>query len=544
MPNGLHPKDQHRPCESVAEQRVYTALTKGLPEGWSAWHSLRIRSSEGLLGEGDFVLADPARGLLVLEVKGGRIEQRDGRWFQNGQLMPKSPLEQATGFAHRLAARLGESGYRPPGFGAAVCFPDAEFVAAPSQDDLRGVVIGARELPWLGAALPKLMDAAMPSPRAATGAWIPALHRLWGETWIPHVPLGRRADDLAGQRLRLDENQLGVLEGLLGNQRVLVSGVAGSGKTLLAAEAARRHAADGFRVLLVCFTRTLATCLRAQLQSDGVDVFTVSALARHVAEAGGTPFPLSPDAAFWRALSLRAAEQAAPGGDKGWSVVVVDEAQDLAEEDWLLVSAIAEGKRLWGFLDESQRFWPERQVPGGLFSASFRLPRARRCPPGIQALADGYFREPPDAAAIASALSDRTLGIVESPSRSALADKIGAEIDRLLGEGFALRDIAIVSVRGREASDSICRLTKLGRHELVDTDAPDMNDRLVADSFLRWKGLERPAVIVTDLPDGELPKRAVRMYVALTRSLVAARIAGTKEELRHDPMLRPLLKAR
>jgi hypothetical protein len=53
-----------------------------------------------------------------------------------------------------------------------------------------------------------------------------------------------------------------------------------------------------------------------------------------------------------------------------------------------------------------------------------------------------------------------------------------------------------------------------------------MEQRLVADSFLRWKGLERPVVIVTDLPEGDVPQLGVRVNVALTRALVAARLVG------------------
>jgi SEC-C motif-containing protein len=49
----------------------------------------------GYLGEGDFVLAHPTRGLLVLEVKAGRIEQRDGRWFSNGVPLDEAPRDQA-----------------------------------------------------------------------------------------------------------------------------------------------------------------------------------------------------------------------------------------------------------------------------------------------------------------------------------------------------------------------------------------------------------------------------------------------------------------
>jgi hypothetical protein len=68
---------------------------------------------------------------------------------------------------------------------------------------------------------------------------------------------------------------------------------------------------------------------------------------------------------------------------------------------------------------------------------------------------------------------------------------------------------------------------RIGRHAFVRADAPDASERLVADSFLRWKGLERPSVIVTDLPapGTELKQLGVRMYVALMRAMVCARVA-------------------
>ena len=43
--------------------------------------------SNGIFGEGDFVIVDPGRGLLAVEVKGGTVEKRGGQWFQNGEPM-------------------------------------------------------------------------------------------------------------------------------------------------------------------------------------------------------------------------------------------------------------------------------------------------------------------------------------------------------------------------------------------------------------------------------------------------------------------------
>jgi hypothetical protein len=67
-----------------------------------------------------------------------------------------------------------------------------------------------------------------------------------------------------------------------------------------------------------------------------------------------------------------------------------------------------------------------------------------------------------------------------------------------------------------------------------------MVDHIVADTFLRFKGLERPAIIVTDLR--LVTDRAdVRMHIALTRALDVVRLVAAKEDLVGISGLGPLL---
>lgn len=150
---------------------MWAALKKGLPPGWTAWHSLRIRDGKNYLGEGDFILAHPDRGLLALEVKGGRIEQRDGRWFSNDVPL-KAPLDQALGFVRKLVRRLADWNCAPPSFGAAVAFPDTDFDSQPQEDALRGVVLGRAQLNWLAEALPAVAARALPPVQPARGQWM------------------------------------------------------------------------------------------------------------------------------------------------------------------------------------------------------------------------------------------------------------------------------------------------------------------------------------------------------------------------------------
>lgn len=536
MPGRVLPADAPRPTSSRAEQRVWEALKSGLPNGWTAWHSLRIRDGLNLLGEGDFVLAHPERGLLVLEVKGGRIEQRDGRWSSNGIPLEKAPLDQAIGFAKRLVGRLGDFHCAPPAFGAAVAFPDTDFDAQPREDALRGVVLGRQQLTWLDAALPAVVGRALPPPQPARGGWIPRLHDLWGETWAPALSLGTRARALGERRFALDDAQLAALEGLFDNDRVIVRGGAGTGKTLLAAEAARRHAAAGKRTLLLCFTQPLCKWLRARLAGTGVEVQTVSGLAKAIVDAVDGPErqgSLTANA-YWQRVYERAVDVCA----QRWDAVVVDEGQDLTFEAWFLVRELARDGRLWAFHDPGQGYWADRSPPLDLFDASFKLVRGQRCPPGVDALARRYVGEEGDAAAIQAACAEGILKLVPCNDPAKTAERVAEEVDRLLSEKVAPGDIGIVSLRGQTASGAVHQRERIGRHAFVHADADDMEERLVADTFLRWKGLERPAIIVADVPAEPLRRFGTRMHIALTRALVAARIVAPAEAAGGWPGLR------
>ena len=67
----------------TSERNVYEAL-QGLDDDWLVFHSVGwqgARHGKQGDGEADFVIAHPRKGVMVVEVKGGNVEIRDGRWF-------------------------------------------------------------------------------------------------------------------------------------------------------------------------------------------------------------------------------------------------------------------------------------------------------------------------------------------------------------------------------------------------------------------------------------------------------------------------------
>jgi hypothetical protein len=150
---GLWPREKPRPTESNAEIRLYEAFASDLPSNWTVWHSLRIRTDEGMEGEGDFVIAIPDRGFLVLEVKGGYISVRDGRWFQNSKPLDHSPREQAHSFAKKLVSRLPSVNGMTVPYGILTIFPDTPSSDAPVQDNLRDLVLTEVDVRYLKDAI-------------------------------------------------------------------------------------------------------------------------------------------------------------------------------------------------------------------------------------------------------------------------------------------------------------------------------------------------------------------------------------------------------
>ena len=102
---GLYPRSVLQPHAQPSERKVHEALASALPAGWSAWHSLKIRIKAGDFSKADFVIANPERGILVLEVKGGFVRKENGVWFQNERPMKMPPLDQAHRFVRILLGK-------------------------------------------------------------------------------------------------------------------------------------------------------------------------------------------------------------------------------------------------------------------------------------------------------------------------------------------------------------------------------------------------------------------------------------------------------
>ncbi|MGM0619246.1 MAG: ATP-binding domain-containing protein [Actinomycetota bacterium] len=324
--------------------------------------------------EADLVLIDPEHGVVVVEVKGGTIsyDARRALWRRReaGAARIRDPVQQAKRTRSIVEAALEGGGVDTSALALrwAVATPDCR-LEAPGEPVLAGAqlwdAVAADQL----TLLHRRTCGAISQGERPIGA--DQAHRI-AELLRGRSRQGRptlaAAIDAHEATIRIHtESHRNVLRRFATHPHVLVHGAAGTGKTILALEAAVQFASLGERVLLGCWNVMLAhwlrEALRTELQAIGspaadevtsdpdgrVVVSHLVELARH-----GTKDEPGDDLATWYHETLPM--QLGPATCRGeFDVVVLDEAQDLTEL-WVLAVAglLARHGRWYAFADGQQ----------------------------------------------------------------------------------------------------------------------------------------------------------------------------------------------
>ena len=349
----------------VAERLVVERLREALPSDVAILPHVRwlLRDHQYVReGEADVVIGQPDRGILVIEVKSGDVRRdANGTWWVGHRPLPRSPFEQAADSRHSLIRKLAElpgwtAGLKPIA-GQAVAFPDVELdsmrgrlgVLGPDVDT--GLIAdqsmfvadegGRREL---GDFVERAFDAwsGQAGTRPPGRAAIDLLVATMTEPFEIHPMLRNEIAGGEPEVVRLTEGQYGVLSLLRDVRRASIVGGAGTGKTILAAEKARRLAKEGFRTLLVCFNSALAGMLAAEVEAVARDTGFLEIktfhqlcedLGREAGVLGERPVPVPQS--WWDETLPRALDEAAVKLGPRYHAIVVDEGQDFAD-GWLL----------------------------------------------------------------------------------------------------------------------------------------------------------------------------------------------------------------
>ena len=250
------------------------------------------------------------------------------------------------------------------------------------------------------------------------------------------------------------------LAGLRRARRVIVYGGAGTGKTVLAAERARRLSADGSRVVLTCFNRPLGDAL--------ADVFAGNDLVT----AGEL---------LLEAFAI---------GEFRTDAVIIDEGQDF-DDSWFMALEAALDNPSEGlflvFADEHQAICREDWEP--LFDAvEYTLDLNCRNTNQIDAVVARVYGD--DVSAHGADGPEPEFHAVESPE--GIDRALRGILHRLANEGAIPPDRVVILTQRRETKDRLIGQTSAGL-TLGTIGTPDT---IAVDTIYRFKGLEADAVIV------------------------------------------------
>tara|TARA_B110000503_G_scaffold127158_1_gene196565 strand:+ start:518 stop:2164 length:1647 start_codon:yes stop_codon:yes gene_type:complete len=275
--------------DSNAERKIFQTFERTELEGATVFHSLNIPKHEKKqYSEADFVVVS-SRGVLILEVKGGRVSVKRGIWYTRDgndvvNELKESPVAQVTSARVSIETMLCDKSLdinlKKVNFGFGVMFPDVKL------GDI-GIELTKEEvfdvIDW---------------DRKNLGRWLEKLYKYWSERtgrserltdhevailcgalreeFDREKSLLAEVGDSWDQMISLTEQQYMAVDTILANKQVIVEGGAGTGKTLVAIKAAKGLVASGKRVLFICRSPVLTSFVRSQLKDTGIQVVKFS----------------------------------------------------------------------------------------------------------------------------------------------------------------------------------------------------------------------------------------------------------------------------
>lgn len=507
----IPPPSRFGHIKSRAESRVAQLISEiDLGEAATCFYSVHLSRHEyKRMSEIDFLIAVDGL-LLVVEVKGGRVARRDGIWtftdrYGNVNEKREGPFEQARSGAFALARLLeGRAPSLRVDFGSVVVTPDQALGSDIEWDAVECIGPSQMSISSFEAALKKCLRYWRKKCKHNSHTAFKEVTALLRPDFDRIPSLSSQSGLLEQDYVRLASEQYAALRGAESNSRIFVTGGAGSGKTILAVETAKRAAEGGARVLLTCRSPAVLGVMREATVGSGV-----------VCRPFGETSSLS-----------------------GFDVLVVDEAQDLmtvedlVHLDGLLVGGMQHGR--WRiFSDPNNQLNIDGNYDAEVASelrgdsAQYELPY--NCRNTVQVVRQTQLITGVDIG-VAKAGEGPRVGFDQYDCGENAADLIDREIERLRKQEIPLEDIAIVTLRDNP-SDSAASLTRTYRRGQIAS--PEQRNRTAAEAIsLRTaraiKGLEAPHVLVTDIDDLSKRDQVARLYVGMTRPRISLWLCVSK----------------
>ncbi|MGN0834830.1 MAG: NERD domain-containing protein [Candidatus Spyradosoma sp.] len=518
-----------------AEERVLKKILEQFSDEWTVLTNLDYtrdvsRPQPYVCGEIDFLLRHEIFGVLAIEVKSGVFRSHGGEWLQNGRARERSPwaqVGQEAGFVrdylrHELGFRENER--LPFPVVGVPCFPDCAWNDS-LPPNVRGKAIWADDLDNLPAVVENFLRNARSredARRRCDGLLVElALRGL--------VEIAERLRDHSTEEraalLRLTEEQGRVLNAAArGQARFRVRGGAGTGKSVIALEKAKRLAAAGRNVLLLCYNLLLCENFRKSARGcPNVSVRAFSVFARErlgISDAERDAVPPERRNAFFEELPRRLLENLRETPLK-FDAVIVDEAQDFSPDMWLAVEEMTkpEGDFVI-FYDPNQNiFRDELALPSSLAGAPEYV-LSRNCR-NTRAIFDAVRARFADGTELPAGTPDGEAVHEYFPAtpqecRAVLAETLGS----LRTRGVPACDVTIIGPRARPEDTAVGADADVGGFRVVSPPLRRFESGTIEYfTCMRFKGCETGTLILFELDENSPDWNPRRLYAAISRAV-------------------------
>jgi hypothetical protein len=551
----IYPEHPLAGTMSNAERKCFYAMKDLLPDDYVVLHDVPVyyRSEErDRLHDGqlDFLVLHPDKGMVVIEVKGGGIS-RDadtGKWWSTSadgkDHEIKDPFEQGKRYMYDVLDELKickiTSDYRYPA-GHAVWFPDIDLGGRDMgiSVHLQDITLDSRDLAGADQAVPVLMERCLgklPGKRPGKRG-IEVLREHYAPSWRISVTLSAELAEEKRQILEATRSQYRVLSLLERFSRVLVCGCAGSGKTYLAIEKARRLAESDRRVLIVCFNKRLAEWGRAQIP-DGlsIDFLHFHGLCSDIGRKVGLPLP-APDptadlADYFQYELPDFMMEALCETDFRYDAVIVDEGQDFDSAWWLPLEELLSNPRrdpFYIFYDDNQVLY-SRKIDFPIAEPPLLLTENCRNTQSIHELSIQFYDSRNEIEPMCIGPDGRSPEWIRIAEGEDEVTIVGRAIGTLIrDQQIEADDITILTPRSQEKS-----IWEEGTKLYGCTISWGERDKkkIQCSTIHSFKGLESPVVILTELRGISIEERRELFYVGLSRAnhhllIVSSQPVGT-----------------
>jgi hypothetical protein len=502
---------------SASEEAVFQAVIAGLEEDDAVICNLELSTSDRGEVEVDLVVLIANRGCVIVETKGGHVTLQQGQWIQSDKYGSRVviPGDQARRnmFAVRdyVRNRWSQGNLKADWL---VAIPGNRVPSSTDPQLPSNKIVDRENLRFIVSSMKSNLDA-LTSPPPRDSKWV--------EAAIKHLVPSKshevdRDEILVGNLdyiKSLTHERAKLLDSLSDNRRYYVRGPAGSGKTWLAFEQARRWSAAGLRVAVIAFNRGITTYLQNKAEEMESNerpswIGTFHNFASFLGTTAGAPGKYDDNNDRYASQLIAAAERA--DAEKKFDAFVVDEAQDFMSSWWqtleLCLVDPANG-RMALFGDDQQKVFGERNGPSGFF-AKFSLEENIRNSQQIAATAKGFT----ERSMTARGPNSFDVEFIERDENDVIeaADDV---VERMTDhENWQPGEIALLTTKDRHPV-----------HARVSPKARDQywQDFWTSDSVFYgtvggFKGLERPAVVLAINGFHNSEDFEDFLYVGLTRA--------------------------